>query len=763
MFLPPSPPSRSSYCDCRDQRHRACRKLIHAGTPQGSARDTGRYTAEWTLELRGSSVCFTESTRFMTGSQVSFPISHTHPPSTSSGFLLELPIEDLLNLSALEDDSIFTSTGNVTSADDLDSQAQPPTDTTFSGGAFLNPVGADDPVVPQSNVDRVSEDISSNSETPAEDSGWLSHKCGAATQRSNPDSGSVLPEAVSLQDLIVATRTCPFMTCRKSFKTSYTLRRHFRRHYLANEKQETFDMLPPAYKVKQRRQSSYPPGYTCSVEYRSTSLKEEGLRVAPSTTEETEQSWRQWAGEWWEEDTKQLLQTDVLTPETMLTCFRDDVDALSSGSPLTRRREKIFRAHLSSGSLWNITLTAIAAPPPSSGSSTPSSDHSWTSLPSFTASSVAAPSATLLDTPRDDGFPVFPVSKSLAINPKEVVPTPDSVFDDVFIDQSLIDHGDLVDLEHRSEPLPPVEKENVTEERLMKQARTAPLGPDRTSLKGVSARGQRPFQQDEQKDSHKSLETGPMGEAPTFTPTSSEATVPQSRKRGRPRKIPLTCPLSSPDIPRVGSLTQTRPVKRGRPPKLRVALASPLPADPVSYETSEDLPPTSQSSASDIKIGTEPHESQQEICVPSGPDLICEQKPPLDNDRRPRKCKAVSYSDVDVDDLDPADDDDYNYVEEEEIPRPRKRRYDREEEYQDRPRRKGRNKRFPCTVQGCSSTFVRKSDIGRHIQRIHKNVSSLCPDCKLAFSRTDAVLRHIRVLHGKEFKPDKRDFVTIET
>lgn len=56
--------------------------------------------------------------------------------------------------------------------------------------------------------------------------------------------------------------------------------------------------------------------------------------------------------------------------------------------------------------------------------------------------------------------------------------------------------------------------------------------------------------------------------------------------------------------------------------------------------------------------------------------------------------------------------------------------------------------RFSCTVEGCSSTFTRKSDIGPHIRDFHSDKKHRCPFCAKEFSYAQNLNRHKRTAHA---------------
>ncbi|KAG7091022.1 hypothetical protein E1B28_010083 [Marasmius oreades] len=719
MALSVSPPT--TYYDFRNQRHHweaSPREPARTVTLQAFPRCT--YTEEWTADSMTAQ--FTEPTKSPARSLVSSPTSCAHPPSMLSESPSELLIEDLLDVSALEDGTGWT----------------------------------DFPSEPSS------EDLSRSS-----------HESGVTTEFSNVGR-RVLLEGEQLHYRLVSTRACPLLTCRKNFKTPLALRHHIKTHYRTNPKQAIRNALVPTDKISYKPRFPYPPGWSNSPfgldKYHLPPLKGEDYQASPFVAEVDRHN-NKWADERREKETKQLQFHD-LTQESMLIYSRDDLDTPDSFTRLapTENRLKIFRPHFSSGSPFDITLTEIITS--SSISPTTTSNHSSMSLPSFSTPSISDASVYFPDTPLNVASPILsPVdSNAQTISHTKAAFTPDlspshtadALPAHLDVEHSPVDHNAFVNLAHHSKSLLFVQGQSDTEEREAKRARIVVVSSSRTTTRTLPTRRQQRLIW--RKSAQTGSETESTDQGLTSPHTSDEIITPLRRKNVRPRKIPLnqvarwSLPFS--DTPQLGTSSQPRPVKRGRPPKSKAATPS-VSTAPVSVGNEPLLISRSQCSASDVKIGTDRLKSQEEMLGFSSSEPVYEPNPSKKYPRRKRK--MVIYPDSDVDDHEPAED---TYVEEENL-EPRKRRIrssndDREEEYQDRPR-KGRGKKYPCTIQGCDSTFVRKSDIDRHIERIHRRVSHLCPSCNLAFSRTDAVLRHMRVLHGTELGPDERAFETIQT
>jgi uncharacterized Zn-finger protein len=66
-------------------------------------------------------------------------------------------------------------------------------------------------------------------------------------------------------------------------------------------------------------------------------------------------------------------------------------------------------------------------------------------------------------------------------------------------------------------------------------------------------------------------------------------------------------------------------------------------------------------------------------------------------------------------------------------------------------------RRFECTHPSCSKTFVRKSDLSRHIRGHSGSNRCTCQRCGASYSRKDALLRHLRscASHPRNSRRDK--------
>ncbi|KAK1230475.1 hypothetical protein PQX77_006403 [Marasmius sp. AFHP31] len=183
--------------------------------------------------------------------------------------------------------------------------------------------------------------------------------------------------------------------------------------------------------------------------------------------------------------------------------------------------------------------------------------------------------------------------------------------------------------------------------------------------------------------------------------------------------------------------------KRGRPRKVKI---DPTSAEPTASQLHRPDGDTETSAETQLYLPTPP--PSQEFgskavrisllsVTPSSPGLPSGEVYPRESSRRTRKRVTYAESDPEED-----EDDDDNV-------RSTKHRKGPEEEYDDKPQRRGRAKIFKCPIPGCRQTTTRLSDMERHSKSMkHQNVLFGCPFCDRWLQRHDAVTRHCKTRHG---------------